>query len=111
MDTTTLLAWLGAITGTSAFVWDIIKWRQDKGPRLNIQLEVKDETLSSGELSDYGTSVMKENSVIVIHTSNPLTGRYVQTIEFLADGHKPIRIPLNRLFLMFRLRRSDMLWS
>ena len=97
MDATTFLAWLGAITGTCAFVWDIIKWRQDKRPRLNIVLEIKNETVSSGELSDYGTSVMKEDSVIIIHASNPTDRQInVQTIEFLSKGHKPVRVPLNR---------------
>lgn len=97
MDTTTFLAWLGAITGTSAFVWDIIKWRQERRPRLNIQLEVKNETVSSRQLSDYGTSVMKEDSVIVIHASNSTDRQInVQTIEFLPKGNKPIRVPLNR---------------
>jgi hypothetical protein len=28
MDATTFLAWLGAITGTSALVWDVFKWKR-----------------------------------------------------------------------------------
>jgi hypothetical protein len=37
MDTTTLIAWIGAITGTSSLTWEFIKWKLS-GPRLRIEL-------------------------------------------------------------------------
>jgi hypothetical protein len=46
MDVTTFLAWLGAITGTSAFLWDVFKWRRS-GARLRVGVML-DMTVEDG---------------------------------------------------------------
>ena len=49
MDTTTLVAWIGALTGTSSLAWEFIKWRLS-GPRLKAEL-IRDTAVSNAVLA------------------------------------------------------------
>ena len=71
-DSTTILAVIGAITGTSALIWDIHKWRKSE-PNLRVRI------LAGGKLL-HGSDSNKKFDVISV--SN---GRYkttIQAIEF-----------------------------
>jgi hypothetical protein len=64
MSSTVVMAWLGALTGTAALGWDVLKWFKD-GPRLRVKVRpntwygdaevIQTEKTEHGEATEYHT--------------------------------------------------------
>jgi len=71
MGTTDIVAWIGAISGMSAIIWDVYKWYRT-GPRLKVTAKCNMETLSPSN---------GNQTFIVIRVSN--TGTAMTTLRTL----------------------------
>jgi hypothetical protein len=79
MDATTLIAWIGAITGTSSLTWEFIKWRLS-GPRLRIELIPN---------TSYSNAILASEEYAWMRVVN--TGQRTFTLIKLVLGHYPSR--------------------
>lgn len=62
-DITTVVAIWGALTGTSAIIWDVIKWRRD-GPRLRVAVT------ANMQIYNKYLGITQERQFIQVHVTN-----------------------------------------
>ena len=63
MDATTAIAVWGAVAGTAAIVWDVIKWKKD-GPRLKVSVS------PNMQVFDHGTRQLDPRQIIQVRVVN-----------------------------------------
>lgn len=60
LSTTTIVAWIGALTGVGGFVWDFYKWRQSR-PRLSVFAETSEPILiNTGKKTVDGMIILED---------------------------------------------------
>ena len=89
---------IGTFAALGLSFYNFYLQRRDKRPRLKITLEFKNESVPTGKLSDYGTTIVEDADVVVIHAANPTERTIrIQSIRCEAKGQHPFLVsPLNR---------------
>lgn len=93
MNSITVIAWIGAITGTSGLAWDVIKWRLDRKPRLKVSVSKNPFTYSVPD--HVSEQMIKYEPSLNITVRNPSADLVrIESVGYFQDGTLCI-LPVN----------------
>lgn len=96
VDSTTLVAWWGAVVATGVLIWDVVKWRMS-GPRLRVTVSPNMEFL--------GPEIRDSSRYVIVNVVN--TGDRPTTLTHLCLGYFDSRFQRLKTKL---LRKPKRLW-
>ena len=107
MTATTLIAWIGAITGTSSLFWDIYKWSDERKSRLELLVERTRRIHGSGKADQYGGEASKEMELIIIHAINHSKHDIdISSVDYENDGNLQLCQPKKSVLQLYELTNS-----
>ena len=107
MNTTDILAWLGATTGTLAFAWDIYKWRQD-GVRLSVEAVTFGIGKPEGITFTISNRGGKPTTLSEVWLTYPVEHWFLKHIPIFHNAHRLFYKPKSGLKLPDLLQPGEM---